>query len=197
MSKNTIRVTVVTLLLVLLTGFNLSSAQPRSGSALKGPLFLKIETTKGEISCELDAERSMEGVEHIKSLSAAGKYMGATFCRMVPSFFVQGGCSAKAPPTGSKNIKLDPIGRHDKAGVLSLAPDANGFFGQQFIILERPAPWLDGSYVVIGQCGPLKTIKTMARVPTLAKALARRPIPIIKMRIGLESELKPVNGLAK
>ncbi len=197
MSTNTIRITVITLPLVLLTVFTLSYANPRAGGALQEPLFLKIETTKGQISCELDTEGSINGVEHIKALLAAGRYMGATFCRMVPSFFVQGGCGNQAPPTGLKNVELDPIGRHDKAGVLSLAPDANGLFGQHFIILERPAPWLDGSYVVIGQCGSMKTIKSMARVPTLAKALARRPIPIIKMRIGLESELKPVNGLAK
>ena len=197
MPTNNSRVTVITFLGVLLSCINLSYASPRKGASLQEPLFLKIDTTKGQISCELDAVSSMDGVKHLQTLLVAGSYTGATFCRMVPSFFIQGGCPTQALPGSLKNIKLDPNGRHDRAGILSLAPDANGLFGQQFVILERPAPWLDGSYVVIGQCGPIKTIQTMARVPTLAKALARDPIPIIKMRIGLESELKPVNGLAK
>ena len=189
--------TAAMLLLVLLTSLSLAYAQPRQGLGLREPLFLKIETSKGLISCELDVEKAAAGVKHVQSLLAADRYAKTTFCRMVPSFFVQGGCSAQMPLVGSNPVKLAPSGRHDKAGVLSLAPDAEGLFGQQFVILERPAPWLDDSYVVIGQCGPMKTIKSMARVPTLAKALARRPISIIKMQIGLESDFKPVNGLAK
>ena len=151
----------------------------------------------GHINCELVPDEASAAVTRLRTMIDKGLYQKTTFCRMVPSFFIQGGCGPEGIPSDQKKIVYPPVGRHDKAGILSLAPDSNGAFGRQFIILERPAPWLDGSHIVLGQCGPLKTIRRLARVPTLAKARARRPITIMKMRIGRESEIKPVNGLAK
>ena len=185
------------IVLMLLQGPIAAPAKPTKIAQVKAPEVLKIVTPLGQLTCELDREDSQAALQRFVAMVEAKQYESSTFCRMVASFFAQGGCPAEKSVGVSKKVELAPKGPHGKAGVLSLAPDAKGLFGQQFIILERPAPWLDASHVRLGQCGPLKTIKALARVPTLAKARARRPIPITRLQIGREGEGKPVNGLAK
>ena len=171
---------------------------PTSSDKLPAPLSLKIETTLGNLQCDLDVETSEQGVNHFRTLISQEVYLDSTICRVVPSYFIQGGCPATAPNRApEKTVELTPVGEHSVAGILSLVPHESGQFGQQFVILERPAPWLDKTYLPIGRCRPIKTIKTIARVPTLAKARPRRSIRITSIKVDLDTDTKSVNGLAK
>jgi peptidyl-prolyl cis-trans isomerase A (cyclophilin A) len=54
---------------------------------------------------------------------------------------------------------------HDRAGQLCMAPPAANENGAQFFITDGPAPHLDGSYTIFGQCRPEEIVTNIARVP--------------------------------
>lgn len=192
------RLLLVTLSMMFgMTGSTIAVAQEAGERSLPTLRTLFIETDLGVAKCTIDPVHSAEGIDYFTKLVRTGRYAGTSFCRMVPTFFVQGGCVHSGDEKVVEKVTLTPAGSHSAAGVLSLAANADGTFGQAFVILERPAPWLDGRYVVLGQCGPLRTIRRLSGVPTLAKSRARRPVEILSMEISGSVASEPVNGLAK
>ena len=188
----------VTLAITLgMTSSTIAVAQEAGGRSLPPVRTLFIETDLGVTKCALDPVHGTEGIDNFTKLIQTGRYAGTSFCRMVPTFFVQGGCVPSGDEKIAEKVTPTPAGSHSAAGVLSLAANADGTFGQAFVILERPAPWLDGRYVVLGQCGPLRTIRRLSGVPTLAQSRARRPVEILSIEISGTVMSEPVNGLAK
>ena len=116
-----------------------------------------IKTSKGEIICELNAEKAPLSVTNFKYLADNGYYDGLTFHRVVPNFVIQGG-----DPTGTGSggpgytIPAEINLKHGK-GALAWArtgdevnPDRRSS-GSQFYITLEPTPFLDGAYTVFGQ----------------------------------------------
>lgn len=79
---------------------------------------VQFETTKGNITIELDAEKAPKTVENFISYVNSGFYDGTIFHRVIPSFMIQGGgfdTDMKQKPTndpipneannGLKNVK--------------------------------------------------------------------------------------------
>jgi peptidyl-prolyl cis-trans isomerase B (cyclophilin B) len=83
-----------------------------------------METSKGKIELELEAEKTPVTVANFVNLSQRGYYNGVTFHRVIADFMVQGG-----DPTGSGmggpgyrfEDEFDSSLRHTGPGILSMA----------------------------------------------------------------------------
>jgi cyclophilin family peptidyl-prolyl cis-trans isomerase len=115
----------------------------------------RFTTAKGDIVCELYADRAPMTVENFVNLARAGFYDGTTFHRVIGGFMAQGG-----DPTGTGRggpgyefaDEFHPTLRHTGAGTLSMAnagPNTNG--SQFFIVTADACPWLDGKHTVFGR----------------------------------------------
>jgi cyclophilin family peptidyl-prolyl cis-trans isomerase len=105
-----------------------------------------IETEKGDIVVELEAEKAPETVNNFVFLAREGWYDDITFFRVIEGFMAQTGDPTNTGLGGPGYRfpdEFNPDLRHDQAGIVSMAnagPDTNG---SQFFITYAPAPWLD------------------------------------------------------
>lgn len=124
-----------------------------SMAAAEGKLTAVIQTTKGQIELELEAEKTPVTVANFVNLAQKGFYNGVTFHRVIPNFMIQGG-----DPTGTGaggpgyrfEDEFDPSLRHTGPGILSMANAGPGTNGSQFFITHVATPWLDGKHSVFG-----------------------------------------------
>jgi cyclophilin family peptidyl-prolyl cis-trans isomerase len=113
-----------------------------------------LETEKGDIVIELNAEAAPLAVNSFIFLAKNGWFDNVTFHRVIPGFVAQAG-----DPTGTgfggpgyafaNEVSADL--KYDKEGVLGMANAGPGSNGSQFFITLGPAPNLDGSYTIFGQ----------------------------------------------
>lgn len=70
-----------------------AAASGGSGSQapLKGLLYVQFQTTAGDLTIELDADRAPISVANFLAYVEAGEYNGTIFHRVIPGFVVQGG----------------------------------------------------------------------------------------------------------
>jgi peptidyl-prolyl cis-trans isomerase B (cyclophilin B) len=116
-----------------------------------------IKTGKGDITCELYADKAPLSVTNCKYLADAGFYNGLTFHRVVPDFVIQGG-DPTATGSGGPGYTIKPeIGLPHKQGALAWARTGDEVnpqrrsSGSQFYITLKATPFLDGAYTVFGQ----------------------------------------------
>lgn len=163
----------------------------------EGNLIAVLQTTEGEISCRLYAERAPITVANFVGLARGKKtwvdpetghvvtdepfYDGLTFHRVIPGFMIQAG-----DPTGTGSggpgytipDEIDPELSHDEPGTLSMATRGPDTGGSQFFITEAPAPHLDGRHTIFGQCSDLSVIESIARIPAGPKNHPENPARI-------------------
>ena len=114
----------------------------------------RFKTARGDIVCELYADRVPMTVENFVNLARAGFYDGTTFHRVIPGFMAQGG-----DPTGTGRggpgyefaDEFHPTLRHDAAGTLSMANAGANTNGSQFFLTFGPTPHLDNRHSVFGR----------------------------------------------
>lgn len=148
-----------------------------------GPLRAILSTELGDITCTLYPEDVPVGVANFVGLARGTRpwkdptthqwvkrrfYDGLTFHRIIDDFVAQGG-DPEGDGTGGPGYDFaDEITSHTHiAGTLAYAnagPDTNG---SQFYITEVATPFLDGDYVVFGDCLPLDVIQNLCAVPTV------------------------------
>jgi peptidyl-prolyl cis-trans isomerase B (cyclophilin B) len=117
-------------------------------------LTARLDTTKGAIELELEADKTPVTVANFVNLAQKGFYNGITFHRVIADFMIQGG-----DPTGTGaggpgyrfEDEIDPTLRHTGPGVLSMANAGPGTNGSQFFITHVATPWLDGKHTVFGR----------------------------------------------
>ena len=157
------------LLLVLVL---LSACKPSKYPDLEKGLYANIETSKGDILCELYFEDTPLTIANFVSLaegtnpnvtdSLKGKnfYDGLTFHRVMKDFMIQGGdplANGRGGPgyTFEDEFPRDSLGvfkyTHGQGGVLSMANGGPGSNGSQFFITHKATPWLDGVHTVFGK----------------------------------------------
>jgi peptidyl-prolyl cis-trans isomerase B (cyclophilin B) len=114
----------------------------------------RFKTAKGDIVCELHADRAPLTVENFVNLARSGFYDGTTFHRVIPGFMAQGGDptgSGRGGPGYQFGDEFDPTLRHDGPGVLSMANAGPGTNGSQFFITYDATPHLDDKHSVFGR----------------------------------------------
>jgi len=149
-----------------------------SGDQMSNPK-IKLETSKGMMVIELDAEKAPNSAANFVEYVKDGFYDGVIFHRVIPNFMVQGGgmnpdMSEKANKTPIKNEANNGL-KNDR-GTLAMARtnDPHSATSQFFINLkdndflnhtsESPAGW---GYAVFGKVvDGLDTIDEIAKVQT-------------------------------
>jgi peptidyl-prolyl cis-trans isomerase B (cyclophilin B) len=113
-----------------------------------------LETSRGNIVCELFAKDAPTTVNNFVFLTREKFYDGTVFHRVIKDFMIQGG-----DPTGTgrggpgyrfeDELKDNP-NRH-KMGTLSMANAGPNTNGSQFFVTHVITNWLDGKHTVFGQ----------------------------------------------
>jgi len=116
-----------------------------------------IKTSKGDIVCELYADKAPLSVTNFKYLADGGFYNGLTFHRVVPDFVIQGGDPDGTGSGGPGYTIPAEIGLKHLQGALAWARTGDEInperrsSGSQFYITLKATPFLDGAYTVFGQ----------------------------------------------
>ncbi|MBM9518720.1 peptidylprolyl isomerase [Desulforhopalus vacuolatus] len=158
--QKTLTILFSTLFLLFLSG---ESAMTKE--TLKDGLYAKFDTSRGEILCKLEFEKTpltvanfvglTEGTKDLGGGKASGSrfYDGLTFHRVIPDFMIQGGCplgTGTGGPGYNFPDEFDSSLKHDKPGILSMANSGPATNGSQFFITHVPTPWLDGKHTIFG-----------------------------------------------
>ena len=113
-----------------------------------------LNTSRGEIVCELFAKDAPKTVNNFVFLARDKFYDGTVFHRVIPNFMIQGG-----DPTGTgtggpgykfeDEVKANP--HKHQVGSLSMANAGPNTNGSQFFITHVATNWLDGKHTVFGK----------------------------------------------
>jgi peptidyl-prolyl cis-trans isomerase B (cyclophilin B) len=144
---------------------------------------VRMQTTKGTIVLELDAEKAPETVANFLEYARSGFYDGTIFHRVIPGFMIQGG---GFEPGMSQKSTNDPIkneadnGLTNDLGTIAMArtPDPNSATAQFFInakdnkFLNFTAPTAQGwGYCVFGKVvDGLDVVQAIEKVPTTTRS---------------------------
>ncbi len=138
-------------------------------SELKPGLYVKFETSLGDVICELFREHAPKTIENFIGLAQGTKefvdpktrqrskrpfYDGLIFHRVIPNFMVQGGCPLGLGTGGpgyqfedefAKGLGFDRVGR---LAMANAGPNTNG---SQFFITVAKSDWLNQKHTIFGQ----------------------------------------------
>ena len=147
-----------------------------SSSALAENPIVKLETSEGDITVVLFADKSPKTVENFLAHVDDGFYENTVFHRIIDNFMVQGGgfdVDLKQKKTERKVVNESKNRLHNDRGTLAMArtsdPDSAG---SQFFINQRNNPRLDWTpfkpgYTVFGEViTGMRIVDFMASTPT-------------------------------
>jgi cyclophilin family peptidyl-prolyl cis-trans isomerase len=147
-----------------------------SSSVLAENPIVKLETSEGDITVVLFADKSPKTVENFLAHVDEGFYENTIFHRIIDNFMVQGGgfdVDLKQKKTERKVINESKNRVHNDRGTLAMArtsdPDSAG---SQFFINQRNNPRLDWTpfkpgYTVFGEViSGMRIVDWMASTPT-------------------------------
>jgi cyclophilin family peptidyl-prolyl cis-trans isomerase len=172
--------------LVCLLAFAAPAAQPAPKAKAQSPVAASprvlLETTKGKIVLELNAEKAPKTVKNFLDYVKAGHYNGTVFHRVIPGFMIQGGGMT---PDLTERPTRPPIpneadnGLLNQRGTIAMArtADPNSATSQFFINVanngslnfrgKTPAGW---GYAVFGNVVEgMDVVDAIVNVPTTTK----------------------------
>ena len=177
----------LSILMLILASFSCKTAKYAD---LGDGIFADIQTDKGDILLQLEAEKTPMTVANFISLAEGtnnyvedkykGKpfYDGLKFHRVIKDFMIQGGdpLGTGAGGPGYKfNDEIDTSLKFDKEGILAMANSGPATNGSQFFITHKATPWLNGKHTIFGH-----VIKGQDVVNTIAKNDKINKIEIIR-----------------
>ena len=150
-----------------------------------------IETSMGNMTVELFADRAPNHVRNFLRLAQTGVYDGTAFHRVVRGFVIQGGYMAsRREPLDERQQKyvrqlpaeFNPT-PHDK-GILSMARGADpGSADTSFFIVTARTPALDNQYTVFGRVVEgLNVLEAIEAAPVNGEAPVTR-IEVARVRV--------------
>ena len=125
--------------------------------------MIKLNTNKGTITLELDAEKAPKTVENFMAYAKDGFYDGTIFHRVISNFMIQGGgmqsgMIEKETRTPIKNEADNGLSNARGTIAMARTPDPDSATAQFFInvkdnlFLDYKAPTMDGwGYCVFGK----------------------------------------------
>ncbi len=114
---------------------------------------LELETNRGAVVIELDAEQAPQTVQAITRFAREGRYDGVPFHRVVPNFVVQGGDFARRDGFGGPGffLRTEITRLGHRRGTLGMASAGTDTEGSQFFVPHSMQPHLDGGYTSFGR----------------------------------------------
>jgi len=155
---------------------------------LEDGVYAEINTSLGKMLIQLNYKETPVTVANFIALSKGTHpdvkqdfkekkfYNGLIFHRVMDKFMIQGGCplgNGSGNPGYTFDDEINPILKHDKPGILSMANSGPATNGSQFFITEVPTPWLDGKHTVFGQV--ISGIEIQDKISNVKTAIANRP----------------------
>ena len=135
---------------------------------------LRIETSHGPITAELDQELGGPIPNSIAFLAKEGFYDGLSFHRVVPDFVLQGGCphGTGTGDPGYQVVGEPPRGYRYRLGDLAMAKTGHapaGASGSQFFVISGDGGTrLPPEYGVLGHAADDESLETIRRIGALA-----------------------------
>ena len=170
-----------------------------ANTQLKGKVKVTIETSKGNIDLELDADKAPISVANFVSYAKAGYYENTIFHRCIPGFMIQGGgmTADMAPKAGGKAPIQNEAknGLKNARGTIAMARtgEPHSATSQFFINVKNNAsldfPSFDNwGYAVFGTVTKgLDVVDAIVSVPTTKKGphgdVPVDPITITKVTV--------------
>jgi peptidyl-prolyl cis-trans isomerase B (cyclophilin B) len=160
-----------------------------------------LETTHGEITLELDAERAPKTVENFLAYVESGFYDGTVFHRVIPGFMIQGGgftteMSQKETRPPVDNEASNRVSNQRGTIAMARTNDPHSATAQFFINLVDNSGTLDHrgpsgaawGYTVFGRVVEgMAAVDAIAQVPTgnrgMHQNVPREPVVIRKARV--------------
>jgi peptidyl-prolyl cis-trans isomerase A (cyclophilin A) len=191
--------------LVLSTGLggnNVNDAMAQEGKTLPPGEYAEIETTMGNITCQLYPQSAPATVANFVGLATGTKdfldprtgsmvkrpfFDGLIFHRVIKNFMIQGGDplgNGTGGPGYQFNDEIDSTRDFSRKGVLAMANAGPNTNGSQFFITVAPAPWLTGNYSIFGQVVEGQAVADkISEVPTDRRDRPVNPVVINHVRI--------------
>ncbi len=194
---------VASLMLLLSVSFAHAKAESgvKSKTATKGKTAV-IETTEGNITVQLFADKAPKTVKNFVELATGKKewtdpktdkktkkslYEGTIFHRVIPDFMIQGGDplgNGTGGPGYQFEDEVSSSDQFDKKGLLAMANAGPNTNGSQFFITVKPTPWLNGKHTIFGEVTKgMDVVEKISQVETLPGDVPKKPIKIKKIKI--------------
>ena len=177
---------------IILSSFFFSLALLTFGQnqKLSDGMYVKFNTSKGDIICQLFYEKVPMTVGNFVGL-AEGNFRvdttliwkpffnGLKFHRVIADFMIQGG-DPQGNGMGGPGYKffdeIDTSLKHLSPGILSMANSGPNTNGSQFFITHKATPWLDGKHTVFG-----KVVEGQTVVNAIAQNDVMNSVTIIRV----------------
>lgn len=170
----------IILLAVIMTG-----AIAYTSSSAKAGTKVRLETTLGPITIELDSAMPITA-GNFEKLVRQGFYDGTIFHRVIAGFMIQGG-DPKGDGTGGPGYKIKdefgPNNRNDR-GTISMANAGPNTGGSQFFINLVDNNFLDRKHPVFGRVVEgMDVVDEIAAVRTSSRDRPLEEVRILKARV--------------
>jgi cyclophilin family peptidyl-prolyl cis-trans isomerase len=143
-----------------------------------------IQTSKGDITIELNADKTPITVNNFVYLARNGLYDNTVFHRIIKGFMIQGG-DPRGDGTGGPGYRFDDEkfdGEYVK-GTVAMANAGPNTNGSQFFIMHGDTP-LQKDYVIFGRVTKgMDVVDVIANVPVTTSSNGEQSKPVTPVEI--------------
>lgn len=143
-----------------------------------------LKTAKGDITIELNADKTPITVNNFVTLSQKGFYDNTVFHRVIKGFMIQGG-DPKGDGTGGPGYKFDdePFMGDYTRGTIAMANSGPNTNGSQFFIMQADNA-LPKNYVIFGKVTKgMDVVDAVANAPVKTSANGEDSAPIDPVKV--------------